>query len=271
VDGNAGNYAVPAGKCQDNGIGEIVRAFRIGTQQLMPTQTAGSVFDDGVDFANGTFNQNAAFTANIVAAKIVQLVKAPTLNPTTGVFTLGQWASGSTFLNYGDPVVVSGRLASVLCYVGWQSFPFTAGSGYANGTFSQQATCTTVTSGGYGPWFDITVAGGSIVDVYPSAASHSTQLPTGLGVGTTCTVPLTPLTGGTGAAIATIPLAPFEGSGGIGTYNTDSNTMGMFLYDNTGLLGNPLNSFFTNGMGGYFEPGNALRPLGMFQGLAVSG
>jgi hypothetical protein len=45
----------------------------------------------------------------------------------------------------------------------------------------------------------------------------------------------------------------------------------MFLYDNTGLLGNPLNSFFTNGMGGYFEPGNALRPLGMFQGLAVSG
>jgi hypothetical protein len=64
---------------------------------------------------------------------------------------------------------------------------------------------------------------------------------------------------------------PLEGAGGIGTYNTDSNTMGMFLYDNSGFPGNPLNQFFTNGTGGYFEPGLPLRPFGEFQGAAVSG
>jgi hypothetical protein len=47
--------------------------------------------------------------------------------------------------------------------------------------------------------------------------------------------------------------------------------MGMFLYDNSGEPGNPLNPFFTNGSGGYFEPGLPLRPFGEFQGVAVSG
>ena len=47
--------------------------------------------------------------------------------------------------------------------------------------------------------------------------------------------------------------------------------MGMFLYDNSGFLGNPLNSFFTNGQGGYFEPGLPVRPFGLFQGVVVSG
>jgi hypothetical protein len=84
-------------------------------------------------------------------------------------------------------------------------------------------------------------------------------------------VPLTALGAGTGGAIPAIPVAPVEGFGGIGTYNTDNNTMGMFLYDNSGEPGNPLNSFFTNGMGGYFEPGLPLRPFGQFQGAAVSG
>jgi hypothetical protein len=95
-----------------------------------------------------------------------------------------------------------------------------------------------------------------------------------LGVGSTCTVPLTTVTcpgGSCGGAIATIPLAPTEGFGGIATYNTDSNTMGTFLYDNSGEPGNPLNSFFTNGTAGYFEPGLPLRPFGLFQGAAVSG
>ena len=91
-----------------------------------------------------------------------------------------------------------------------------------------------------------------------------------MGIGSTCTVPLTALGAGTGGAIATIPLAVVEGFGGIATYNTDSNTMGMFLYDNSGKPGNPLNSFFTNGQGGYFEPGLPVRPFGLFQGLAVS-
>ena len=272
LNGNAPNYVVPNGKCQGNGIGEIVRTFRVGTQQSMygnagvqpPT---GSVFDDGVDLANGAFNQSAAFTCNIVAAKVVQCVKGPAYS--SGVLTgVGQWSSGSTYISYGDVTIVSGRIASLLGYVGGQSFPFTPGSGYTNGTTQPTVTCSTIQSGGTVPKFDVTVAGGAIVNVVPSAVT-SGSVPAGLGIGSTCTVALP--AGGTGGAIATIPLAPLEGHGGIATYNTDSNTMGMFLYDNSGEGGNPLNSFFTNGMGGYFEPGLPLRPFGSFQGAAVSG
>jgi hypothetical protein len=76
--------------------------------------------------------------------------------------------------------------------------------------------------------------------------------------------------GGSGGSIS-IPLAPVEGVGGIATFNTDENTMGMVLYDNTGFVGNPLNPFFTNGTSGYFEPGLPVRPFGQFQGAVVSG
>jgi hypothetical protein len=270
LNGNAPNYSPPNGKCQGNGIGEIVRAFRIGTNQLMygnaTALTPGSVFDDGVDIANGAFNQSAAFTCNIVAAKVVQCVKGASFNATTGAFSLGQWAGGSTYISYGDLTVVSGRIGSLLGYVGGQSFPFTAGSGYTNGTTSPTVTCSTLASGGYVPKFDVTVAGGAIVNVVPSANTSGSP---GLGIGSTCTVALPP--GGSGGAIPTIQVGPVEGQGGIGTYNTDSNTMGMFLYDNSGEPGNPLNSFFTNGQGGYFEPGLPLRPFGLFQGAVVSG
>jgi hypothetical protein len=175
--------------------------------------------------------------------------------------------------------LLSGRIASVLGYVGAQSFPITAaGSGYTNGFYqSVQATCPTLASGGHAPYFDITVSEGQIVNVYPSAISTSsaTQAP-GLGVGSACTLTNTSFPsgmtsgGGSGGSIS-IPLAPVEGTGGIATFNTDENTMGMFLYDNTGFQGNPLNAFFTNGMGGYFEPGLPVRPFGEFQGAAVSG
>jgi hypothetical protein len=368
INGNAPNYVVPNGKCQGNGIGEIVRAFRIGTNQFMyltsaaQPPTTGSFFDDGVDIANGSFTQSSSFTCNIVAAKVVQCVKGPgyaegapvsvglwpstavnwasasvasaTYNSATGNLALtfstapfgasvgsilngaqvtvsgltgtgsvaslnGTWvitstgssgtvinlgapaaltvtitsttgsiaASTGTFISYGDLTVVSGRLASLLGFVGGQSFPFTPGSGYTNGTTTQTAVCPTVASGDILPRFDVTVAGGAIVNVVPSAAT--TGSPAGLGIGSACTVPLP--AGGTGGAIATIPVAPFEGQGGIGTYNTDSNTMGMFLYDNSGEPGNPLNQFFTNSQGGYFEPGLPVRPFGLFQGAAVSG
>ena len=50
-----------------------------------------------------------------------------------------------------NSVVVSGRLASLVGYVGGQSFPFTAGSGYTNGTQAISATCSTVASGGVTP------------------------------------------------------------------------------------------------------------------------
>jgi hypothetical protein len=272
LSGNAPNYSLPAGKCQDNGIGEIVRTFRIGTTQLMAGLVTGSVFDDGVEYVGGFSNQSAAFTCNIVAAKVVQCVKAPLLS--SGAFSsVGLWASGSTFINYGDFSAVSGRLASVLGYVGGQSFPFTSGgTGYTNGVNRVHAVCATVQSGGWAPWFDVTVASGVVIDVYPSSITNSGQQAMGLGVGSTCTV--TPPGGGSGfngTGSITIPLAPFEGLGGIGTFNTDQNTMGMFLYGNEGEPGNPLNSFYTNGQGGYFEPGNAMRPFGEFMGLAVSG
>ena len=177
----------------------------------------GSVFDDGVDLANGAFNQSAAFTCNIVAAKVVQCVKGPAYS--SGALTgVGQWSSGSTYISYGDVTIVSGRIASLLGYVGGQSFPFTPGSGYTNGTTQPTVTCSTIQSGGAVPKFDVTVAGGAIVNVVPSAVT-SGSVPAGLGIGSTCTVALP--AGGTGGAIATIPLAPLEGHGGIATYNTD--------------------------------------------------
>jgi hypothetical protein len=280
INGNAPNYQPPAGKCQDNGVGELTRGFRIGTTQLMyiyPFPT-GSVFDDGADFEGGGFNRSSAFTCNIVAAKVVQCVKGPayTSGAPSGV---GKWSSGSTFATYGDMSLLSGRIASVLGTVGAQSFPIAnAGSNYVNGFYqSVQASCATVQSGGHAPYFDITVSGGQIVNVYPSAISvgSSTQAP-GLGVGSACTITSFPSamtnggTQGSGGSIS-IPLAPVEGVGGIATFNTDENTMGMFLYDNTGFVGNPLNPFFTNGTGGYFEPGLPVRPFGQFQGAVVSG
>ena len=47
--------------------------------------------------------------------------------------------------------------------------------------------------------------------------------------------------------------------------------MGDLLYDNSGFPGNPLNMFFTNHFGGYFEPGMPVRPWGNYLGVAVSG
>jgi hypothetical protein len=276
-NGNAPNYTVPNGKCQDNGIGEIVRTFRIGTQQAMSSGATGSVFDDGIDLFGGAFNQSAAFTCNIVAAKVVQCVKGAAYSG--GMFSsIGQWASSSggvpqTFVNYGDLNVVSGRNASLLGYPGGQSFPFTAGSGYNNGTFTIPANTAScgLASGGYAPKMDVTVSGGSIVNVYPSATSSPTSPAMGLGIGTACTFSLTALGSGSGGAVGALPIAPTESVGGIGTISSDSNTMGMFLYDNSGFPGNPLNAFFTNGQGGYWEPGLPLRPFGEFQGAAVSG
>jgi hypothetical protein len=132
-----------------------------------------------------------------------------------------------------------------------------------NSTITETATCSPLASGAIEPTFNVTVSGGSIVNVVPATA--------GLGIGGTCTVPITGFSGGTLGSVNAIQLAPLEGDGGIGTYNTDSNTMGMFLYDNSGEPGNPFSSFFTNGQGGYFEPGLPVRPFGLFQGEAVSG
>jgi hypothetical protein len=269
LNGSAPNYQPPNGTCQTNGIGSLVRNFRIGTLQAMFNGTSvGSPYDDGVDFG-ATFNQSAAFSCHIVAAKVIQCVKgaAYTLTPTFSV-ALGQWASGATFVEYGDSVVGTGRIASLMGNVGGQSFPFTPGSGYTNGTFKATAACTSLASGGVLPAVDVTVSGGSIVNVYGSTAANAI----GLAIGGGCTFALPAGMGaGSGtAAIGSPIVAPVDGVSGIATYNTDSNMMGDLLYDNSGLPGNPLNSFFANGLR-YFEPGLPVHPWGEFLGAAVSG
>ena len=270
LNGASANYAVPTGVCQDNGVGSLVRNFRIGTQQAI-INAPGMEYDDGVDqISSGTFNQNAAFTCNIVAAKIVQCVKGATytLSPSFSV-ALGQWSTGATFIEYGDAVIGTSRVASLMGYVGGQPFPFTPGSGYTSSTTPYTITGTGcgVTSGGITPKMDVWVSGGSIVNVYPSASTEAL----GLGVASGCAWPLTSLGSGTGGAIPAAVVGPVEGLGGIATFSTDSNLMGVQLYDNSGFPGNPLNSFFTNGQGGYFEPGLPVQPWGEFLAAGVSG
>ena len=245
LNGTAPNYNVPSGICSGNGIGEMIRDFRIGTAQCMLCFAAGSPYMDGADvYNNMTFNQNAAFTCNLVAATVVQCVKGPTY--TNGVPTaIGNWSSGSTYIAYGETGLDDGgRIAQAIGYAGGQSFPITnGGSGYTNTTAGHPHTVTatgcTLASGsfpgsfpGVAPTFDEWVSGGVIVDVYPSG---STTNAAGQGVGPGCVIPLPP--GGTGGVIPAPVVGPTEGIGGIGTYNTDSNNTGVLLYDNTGEVG----------------------------------
>jgi hypothetical protein len=183
--------------------------------------------------------------------------------------TSGTIAAGNgTFMQYGDANIGVTRYGSLMGYVGGQSFPITtAGSGYTNGTYTISLTGCTVASGGYLPKMDVSVSGGAIVDAYPSTAADAL----GLGMAAGCSIPISALGAGTGGAIQVIPTAPVEGIGGIANFNTDNNLMGVLMYGNEGEVGNPLNSFFTNGQGGYFEPGVPVQPWGDFLGAAVSG
>ena len=162
------------------------------------------------------------------------------------------------------------RVATLMGTVGGQPMPFTAGSGYTNSStpYTIAATCTsTASSGAILPKIDEIVSGGSIVNVYPSAAFNAM----GLGIGGGCTVSLASLGAGTGGAIPAPVLAPIDGQSGIATLGTDMNMTGDLLYDNSGFPGNPLNPFFTNGFGGYFEPGLPVMPWGNYLGAAVGG
>jgi hypothetical protein len=177
--------------------------------------------------------------------------------------------SGSTFVQYGDPVISTSRIASLLGNVGGQPMGFTAGSGYTPGTYISTAVCTSTVGGSVLPKVDVTVgSAGSIVNVYGSTAADAM----GLAIGGGCTFAVPAGAGaGTGGAITAPVVAPIAGAYGIATYNTDSELMGELLYDNSGFPGNPLNQFFTNSFGGYFEPGLPVMPWGNFLGSAVSG
>ena len=343
-------YTNPVGVCSNRGIGSLVHGFRIGTVQAMnggvtPNTggTAGSPFDDGLDPFGGGFSQSSAFTCNIVDVKVVQCVKNALY--TSGlVASIGQWSSGATYVDYGDPES-TGRTASLVGNVGGQPFAFTAGSGYTNGTYTVNGGgCQTATGGTViAPAVDVTVSGGAIANVYGSSAASSM----GVGVGSSCSFPISaaftasisgavlsvtaissgPLASGltiagagigagvkltvctagcsgnpslttqtwslsstvgtigsesmtaslaamgagTGGSVTQPPTWPVDGAYGMAAQNNSEDYMGDLLYDNTGFPGNPLNRFFTNGQGGYFEPGLPVRPFGVFLGAAVSG
>jgi hypothetical protein len=127
------------------------------------------------------------------------------------------------------------------------------------------------------PLFDITVgSGGTIIDAVPSASANAMGFsnigagPNPLtGIGATCLFVPTG-TGGTPGNIV-VNAGHLAGFGGLMTYNDDTNDMGLELYDNAGITGNPDASFFSNPAGGYFEPGLPVKPFGAFQGAGVSG
>jgi hypothetical protein len=262
------SYNVPAGPCNDNGVGEIVRNFRIGAQQNMGAgnyTATGSPYDDGLDPIAGNWSQSAAFTCNIVAATAVQCVKGPVY--TSGLPAgIGEWLSSGTFVSYGDLDVGNGRVGGMLGNVGGQSLAFAAGSGGSNGTVTVTGSSCGQATAFAAPKVDVTVSGGAIVDVYPSASSTNT----GYGITSPCAF----TAGVTGGSVTTMTYGPNEGQAGIATFATDNNMMGDTLYDNSGEPGNPLFSVFANPANGntsYFEPGLPAQSWGQSIGARVSG
>jgi hypothetical protein len=180
------NYLYPNGQCVPTGVGDMIHGFRIGSQQIMDVQAAsgnlGSAYDFGMDpgqFSNagpsGVIVQNEAFTCNIVAAAVVQCVKGPTYS--NGAFSsIGQWLSGRTYAQFGDPNNAFSFMTGFIGYPGGQSFPFTPGSGYTNGNFVTGGTCALNTVAGTSPWapaMGFNIAGGSIINAYPTLIGSS--------------------------------------------------------------------------------------------------
>jgi hypothetical protein len=120
--------------------------------------TSGSLYDDGDEPNGGSFSQSAAFTCNIVAAKVVQCVKGAAY--AAGVpSSIGLWTSGATFIEYGDPAIGTSRIASLQGYVGGQSFPITTpGSGQTQAMYpGVVGTGCGTAAGGVIPKMDLTV------------------------------------------------------------------------------------------------------------------
>ena len=116
------------------------------------------------------------------------------------------------------------------------------------------------------PKIDVTVSGGAIVDVYPSASSTTA----GIGITSPCAF----TTGVTGGTVTTLTFGPNEGQAGYATRTTANNMIGDTLYDNSGEPGNPLFSVFANPASSntsYFEPGLPVKTWGQDMGARVSG
>ena len=196
----ATSYLYPNGQCNPTGVGAFARGFRIGSAQLMDTQVTGtgnlgSAYDFGMDpgewagqAANsgvaGVILQNEAFTCNIVAATVVQCIHGPIYS--NGAFSsIGKWLSGSTYVAYGDPNNAASFMTGIMGYPGGQSFPFAAGSGYTNGNYVTGGVCALNTSSGTSPQapaMGFNIAGGEIINVYPTQIGSS--------IFGTCTFPI---------------------------------------------------------------------------------
>ena len=123
------------------------------------------------------------------------------------------------------------------------------------------------------------IAAGTTVVSGPSAGlggSYVINCPTACSAGTGASL-IAGQTTGAGGSITTPPqlwstgnLVP-DGVGGIGTYDSDSNIIGDFLQDNSGLPGNPNAGAFSIPAGGLESTGVPVRPFGMVRGPPVSG
>ena len=153
-----------------------------------------------------------------------------------------------------------------ISFTGTASLAIVSGT---NGTLNVTGTPTAALAPG-----EVITIGSQTVTIKP--ANGSSALPLGIAVAypVTCSTACstqgsTSFTagpaGGSGGAISSVPIGPLEGLGGIGTYDTDNNMMGMFLYDNTGAAGNPLAGKFSIPHAG--RPGSA-RPGGAAVGHA---
>ena len=247
----AATYLYSNGRCVPTGIGALVRGFRIGSYQLMDTQVAspsglGSAYDFGMDPGQwagsaatggvaGVILQNEAFTCNIVAATIVQCVHGPIYS--NGAFSsIGEWLSSRTYAEYGDPNNAASFATGMMGTPGGQSMPFTAGSGYTNGNYVTGGVCALNTSAGTSPQapaMGFNIAGGAIINAYPTQIGSS--------IFGTCTFPVS-----------------FTFTGNITGYNSGTGLANMAV---TGL---------TSGTGpGTMAPGEVLSGTNMSQGAKV--
>jgi hypothetical protein len=253
--GLSGGAFPPAGTCvpADYTTNAVVQGFRIGPSALHMYYNDGfEPYQNQFDFAASGTTNNYEFSCTLVAAAVVQCVKAQTANP---------WVSGGTVLSYGD-MQATARSGTL---IGPQT-----GSGYAianagGGTCTGAASQTIAMTGGTGtaPTIKFTLSGGSITAAVPIAAGFLTGGTPVVAYPPACTTPSI-----TGAAV--------------GTNINDGTLMGELLYDNSATIGGATvrGVYYGGGsavlsnpcpLSGYCEPGNPATPLGIINPFSVSG
>lgn len=201
----------------------------------------------------------------------------------TAVPAIGFDISSGAIVNAYPSVLGNGMLSACafpLSFSGTGTLTLTSG---LNGTFKLTAAPT---GGTIAPGEVLTI-GTQQVTIKPIQGNISnTGVSTAQTYQVSCAVTCVTATGaaftvgpqtGSGGAIAVVPLlwstgvTTPEGVGGIGTNDSDTNLMGTLLYDNSGVVGNPLQHMFDLPAGGQESPGLPVRPFGMRRGPAVGG